>query len=189
MWQKFLLVWFCITFPGENIKDSLFVKEKKSRPFHVFFLSSALNLFTTGEWHLMHLLHPQRHLKEERNSSEWIGGSIFNIALICFEMQETLLLSSPLLLLSCPPVFSLPSPPLSSSSTTFCPGLCSVRTGVEPPYRRGVLGRASKAFIMGFAVLYYTGKHRATHAWPLTSLWSSAIHEKRGLWPANIFLV
>lgn len=56
----------------------------------------------------------------------------------------------------------------------------SVRTGVEPLYRRGVLGRASKAFITGFAVLYYTGKHRATHAWPLTSLWSSAIHEKRG---------
>ena len=85
-----------------------------------------------------------------------------------------------------PPLF--PLPPLSSS-TSFCPSLCSVRAGVEPLYRRGVLGRASKAFITGFAVLYYTGKHRATHAWPLTSLWSSAIHEKRGLWPANVFLV
>lgn len=120
----------------------------------------------------MHLLHPQRHLLEERNSSEWIGSSIFNISLICFEMQETLSVS---LHHSCLPPSFPPSPLLLH---LFLPQ--SVRTGVEPLYRRGVLGRASKAFIMGFAVLYYTGKHRATHAWPLTSLWSSAIHEKRG---------
>lgn len=93
----------------------------------------------------------------------WIGSGIFNISLTRFEMQETLSVSH------------LPTPP----PPLFAPA-CSVSTGVEPLYRRGVLGRASKAFITGFAVLYYTGKHRATHALPLTSLWSSAIHEKRG---------
>lgn len=71
-----------------------------------------------------------------------MGSNIFNIPLICFEMQKAFHSLS---------IFH----PAPSSS----PRLLSVHAGVEPLYGRGVLGRASKAFIMGFAVLYYTGKH------------------------------
>lgn len=80
---------------------------------------------------------------------------------------------------SCSSSFLPPHPSLISMPPPL-PLFAPVSARVEPLYRRGILGRASKAFIMGFAVLYYTGKQRATHAWPLTSLWSSAIHEKRG---------
>lgn len=142
-----------------------------SPPFHFSTFQLLWMAFNTS-------LQPQRHLLEQRNSSEWIRTSILNILPAC-----VLLSPSPLLL---PP--SPPSPPILLFFS-FCPTLCSVCVGVEPLYRDGVLGRASKAFITAFAVLCYTGKHRATHAWPLTSLWSSAIHEKRGLWPTNLFLI
>lgn len=149
-----------------------------SPPFHFSTFQLLWMAFNTS-------LQPQRHFLEERNSSEWIRTSILNILPACFEMQEPF----------CSPLhrfFSLPLPHLHLFFfffLSFCPTLCSVCVGVEPLYRDGVLGRASKAFITAFAVLCYTGKHRATHAWPLTSLWSSAIHEKRGLWPTNLFLI
>lgn len=145
-----------------------------------FFLCSAclpafsfFHLLTTTGWHIIHLLHPQRHFLEERNSSNWKYSQYF-----CLHALKS---SKRSFSLHC---FFFLVPSASPLPPPFSPTLCSV---LEPLYRRGVLGRASKAFITGFAVLYYTGKHRATHAWPLTSLWSSAIHEKRGLWPTNIF--
>lgn len=154
-----------------GIPTSFFFLFFLSPPFHFSTFQLLWMAFNTS-------LQPQRHLLEQRNSSEWIRTSILNILPAC-----VLLSPSPLLL---PP--SPPSPPILLFFS-FCPTLCSVCVGVEPLYRDGVLGRASKAFITAFAVLCYTGKHRATHAWPLTSLWSSAIHEKRGLWPTNLFLI
>lgn len=99
-------------------------------------------------------LHPHSHFLERKkdNSSQWIGCTIFKTSLVHFKIPRC----------------------------TLSPSLCSLHSGVEPLFGHGVLGRASKAFILGFAALYYAGKHRATHAWPLTSLWSSATDERRG---------
>lgn len=51
---------------SESIKDPLFDKQFPQFPGFIFFLP-LFNLFTKGGWHLMHLLHPQRHLLEERD--------------------------------------------------------------------------------------------------------------------------
>lgn len=130
-----------------------------------FLLHSIFQPFNYCGWHLIHLCS----LKD----ISWKKGILQNeyepaFSIFCLHA------------LKCRNRFALPftasSPSLSPISTyfffflSFCPTLCSVCVGVEPLYRDGVLGRASKAFITAFAVLCYTGKHRATHAWPLTSL-------------------
>lgn len=104
----------------------------------------------------------------KRDSLKWLGSTTFYLySLKRFYFSTSSFISH------CFPS-SLPLSPIF-----FFPGLCSMCIGVEPLYRRGILGRTSKAFITGFAALLYAGKCRATHAWPLTSLWSSAIHERR----------
>ena len=54
----------------EKINDPLFRHTVLLFPRFFPLLFPLFNLFTSGGWHLIHLLHPQRHLQEERNSSE-----------------------------------------------------------------------------------------------------------------------
>lgn len=146
--------------------------------FFFYLLHSIFQPFNYCGWHLIHLcsLKDIYWSKGILQNEYEPAFSIFCLHAFCCPLHR---------------FFSLPLPHLHLFYYffSFCPTLCSVCVGVEPLYRDGVLGRASKAFITAFAVLCYTGKHRATHAWPLTSLWSSAIHEKRGLWPTNLFLI
>lgn len=118
----------------------------------VIFFPSTFQPLSAGRWHLIICILTVSSWKEKKDSSQRIGCTIFKTSLVHFKIPRC----------------------------TISPSVCSLHSGVEPLFRRGVLGRASKAFIMGFAALYYAGKHRATHAWPLTSLWSSATDERRG---------